>query len=63
MTSWKPEVQLTLIPVGTDLGQLELLPWRANAYGSTILKSQLIGLLVVSLSYKRIFWMHCSENF
>lgn len=62
MTSWKPEVQLTLIPVGTDLGQLEL-PWRANAYGSTILKSQLIGLLVVSLSYKRIFWIHCSENF
>lgn len=62
MSSWKPEVKLTLIPAGTDLGQLEL-PWRANAYGTTVPKSQLIGLEVVSPSYKRIFWILCSENF
>lgn len=47
MASWKHKVKLTLIPVGTDLGQLEL-PWRGNAYINTVLISQLIGLAVVS---------------
>jgi len=56
-TSWKPEVKLPLIPVGTDLGQVELFR-RATAYGNTVVKSQLIGLEVVSPSYKRIFWIH-----